>query len=209
MLKIGVLISGSGTNLQAIIEAIEKEDIKAKIELVISNKKDAYGLVRAEKKEIDTLFLNHKDFDTIEKYNLKLIEELKNRDIGLVVLAGYLKVLTNDFIKAFKNKIINVHPSLLPSFCGVGCYGEKVHQQVIDYGCKYTGATVHFVDEGVDTGPIILQKIVEIDEDDTFISLQKKVLKIEHEILPMAVKLFCENRIVLDGRKTRILGEIK
>lgn len=200
MLKIGVLISGSGTNLKAIIEIIENENIKAKIDLVISNRKDAYGLKIAESKGIEAFYLDN---------NLRLIEEFKKRDIELIVLAGYLKILSSDFIKVFKNKIINIHPSLLPSFGGEGCYGAKVHEKVLNYGCKYSGATVHFVDEGVDTGPIILQKIVEIDEDETTTSLQEKVLDIEHEILPMAVKLFSENRIVLNGRKVKILGEMK
>lgn len=209
MLKIGVLISGSGTNFQAIVETIEDENINAKVELVISNKKDAYGLKRAESRGIRALYLDSKDFNNIEDYDLKLIEEFKKRDIELIVLAGYLKVLSSDFIEAFKNKIINIHPSLLPSFGGRGCYGEKVHEKVLNYGCKYSGATVHFVDNGVDTGPIILQKIVEIDEDETINSLKQKVLTIEHKILPMAVKLFAEERIVLNSRKVKILGEMK
>ncbi len=122
-----------------------------------------------------------------------------------MVLAGYLKILSEDFIKTFKNRIINIHPSLIPSFCGDGYYGERVHQAVLDYGCKYTGATVHFVDEGTDTGPIILQEVVKVEEDDDVNTLKEKVLKIEHKLLCQAVRLFCQDRIILKGRNTKII----
>ncbi|NLN14911.1 MAG: phosphoribosylglycinamide formyltransferase [Tissierellia bacterium] len=205
MLKIGVLISGGGTNLQAIIDNIERGCIKGKIQLVISNKKAAYGLERARKAGIEALYINPKDYKDSQEYNQRLIEELKARGVELVVLAGYLKILSKDFIQAFRNRIINIHPSLIPSFCGPGYYGERVHKAVLDYGCRVSGATVHIVDEGTDTGPIVLQKCVEVDQDETVESLQKKVLKVEHEILVEAVKLFCEGRIFISGRQVKIL----
>jgi phosphoribosylglycinamide formyltransferase-1 len=205
MLKIGVLISGGGTNLQALIDNINEGNIDGKIELIVSNKKDAYGLIRGKLAGIETLYLDPKVYATSEEYNLKLIEEFIKRQIDLVVLAGYLKILSEDFIKTFKNRIINIHPSLIPSFCGDGYYGERVHQAVLDYGCKYTGATVHFVDEGTDTGPIILQEVVKVEEDDDVNTLKEKVLKIEHKLLCQAVRLFCQDRIILKGRNTKII----
>lgn len=199
--KIGVLISGGGTNLQAIIDNIKNGNINGKIELIISNKENAYGLVRGEKENIDTLYLDRKEFNSEEEYNLELIKNFKERNIELIILAGYLRVLSKDFIQAFRGRIINIHPSLIPSFCGKGYYGERVHKAVLDYGVKITGATVHFVDEGTDTGPIILQEAVEVKDTDTLDNLKKKVLKVEHKILVQAVKLYCENRLSLEGRK--------
>lgn len=205
MLKIGVLISGGGTNLQAIIDNIESGYINGKIELIISNREDAYGLVRGQKAGIESLYVNPKDFKDNNEYNLSLVKEFKDRNVDLVVLAGYLKILSHGFIKEFKNKIINIHPSLIPSFCGDGYYGEKVHKGVIDYGCKISGATVHIVDEGTDTGPIVLQRSVQVAEDESVESLQEKVLEIEHKILVEAIKLFSDNRISVEGRRVKIL----
>ena len=205
MLKIGVLISGGGTNLQAIIDNIDSGYINGKVGLIISNKKDAYGLVRGQKSDIESLYVNPKDYESNKDYDLRLIKEFKDRDIDLVVLAGYLKILSREFIQEFQNRVINIHPSLIPSFCGDGYYGEKVHQGVLDYGCKVTGATVHIVDEGTDTGPIILQKSVELEEDETVESLQQKVLEIEHKILVEAIKLYCDNRISVVGRRVKIV----
>lgn len=202
--KIGVLISGGGTNLQAIIDNIKAGNINGKIQLVISNRKDAYGLVRSEEAGIENMYINPSDFSSNEDFNLKLIQEFKKRQVDLVILAGFLKVLTKDFISAYSGKIINIHPSLIPSFCGKSYYGSKVHEEVIKYGVKYTGATAHFVDEGTDTGPIILQEVVPVDRDDTVDTLQKKVLHVEHKILIQAIKLCCDNRISLDGRKVII-----
>lgn len=202
--KIGVLISGGGSNLQSIIDNVEEGNIEGRVELVISNKKDAYGLERARKHNIEAIYVNRKDFQGEEDYNLHLIEILRERGIGLVVLAGYLRVLSGDFIQAFKNKIINIHPSLIPSFCGRGYYGEKVHEAVIAYGVKLTGATVHFVDEGTDTGPIIMQEAVRVYEDDRVEDLQKRVLEKEHELLVAAVRNFCQGRIKIDGRIVRV-----
>ncbi|WP_416198558.1 MAG: phosphoribosylglycinamide formyltransferase [Sporanaerobacter sp.] len=203
--KIGVLISGGGTNLQCIIDKVKSGYINGEISLVISNKSDAYGLVRAEREGIEAIWIDKKKYSTEEEYNDAIIEELKNRDIELVILAGYLKVLSKKFVTEYKGRIINIHPSLIPSFCGKGYYGEKVHEEVLKYGVKVSGATVHFVDEGTDTGPIILQKAVEVKDDDTVESLKARVLKVEHEILPEAVKYFCDGKISLDGRKVIIM----
>lgn len=203
-LKIGVLVSGGGTNLQSIIDNINSGNINGKIDIVISNKENAYGLERARLNNIDAVYINPKEYDSIDSFNDKIIEELTNRNIDLVVLAGYLKILSHRFIEAFKNKIINIHPSLIPSFCGKGFYGLKVHEEAIKYGVKVTGATVHFVDENADTGPIILQDVVFVDDNDTAESLQKKVLEIEHKILPQAIKLFCDCKIQVNDRKVVI-----
>lgn len=199
--KIGVLISGSGTNLQTLIDNITSGDIYGEISVVISNKKDAYGLTRAKNNGIDAIYIDRKNsLDDIE-FNKKIIEELKKRDVQLVVLAGYLRILSSEFISQFRNRIINIHPSLIPSFCGKGYYGEKVHKAVLDYGAKITGATVHFVDEEADTGPIIFQKSVEISEGDNVETLKNKVLEVEHVLLSEAVRLYCKDKIIVSGRK--------
>lgn len=205
MIRLGVLISGGGTNLQAIIDHINNGNIRGKIELIISNKRDAYGLVRGKEAGIESKYINPKDFEDEEQYNGRLMKEFKDRNVDMVVLAGYLKILSGEFVREFKNRIINIHPSLIPSFCGDGYYGEKVHRAVIDYGCKLTGATVHIVDEGTDTGPIILQKSVEVEDDETVPSLQGKVLKMEHRLLVEAIKLYCDNRISVEGRRVKII----
>lgn len=202
--KIGVLISGSGTNLQSLIDNVENGSINGVISLVISNKKDVYGLERAKQSKIDAIYLNAKEYENFDKYNDAVIEELKNHGVELVVLAGYLKILTSKFIEEYKNRIINIHPSLIPSFSGKGYYGIKVHEAVIDYGVKISGATVHFVDEGADTGPIIIQEAVEVKSDDTAVTLQQKILEIEHKILPLAVKYYCQGKIQISGRKVKI-----
>ena len=202
--KIGVLISGSGTNLQSLIDNIETGNIKGKIAVVISNRKDAYGLNRARQKNIDALYIRQKDYESFENFNDAIIDELKKHNVELVVLAGYLKILTSKFIEEYRNRIINIHPSLIPAFCGKGYYGIKVHEEVIKYGVKLSGATVHFVDEEADTGPIIIQEAVEVSYEDTAETLQQKVLQIEHKILPLAVKYYCEGKIQISGRKVKI-----
>ncbi len=202
--KIGVLISGGGTNLQSLIDNIDEGKVNGEIKLVISNRKEAYGIIRAEKAGIETLYINRKEFQREEEYNKRIIEEFIKRDIDLVVLAGYLKVLSKEFIEKYRGRIINIHPSLIPSFCGKGCYGEKVHEMVLEYGVKLTGATVHFVDEGTDTGPIIIQRAVEVKDDDTVDTLKTRVLEVEHQLLPEAVRLFCEDRLSIEGRKVII-----
>lgn len=199
--NIGVLISGNGTNLQALIDSVNRGYINGSIKVVISNRENAYGLTRARENSIEALYINRKEFDSDIEFDLKILDELEKRQVELVVLAGYLKVLSKKFVNHYKNRIINIHPSLIPSFCGKGYYGERVHRAVLEYGVKITGATVHFVDEGADTGPIILQEAVTVDNDDTISTLKEKVLKIEHKLLPMAVKLFCENKLEVIGRK--------
>ncbi len=203
MINIGVLISGGGTNLQAIIDGIDQGLIKGKIKVIISNREDAYGLERGKKANIESIFIDPKGYDD-EGYSHRLVKELKKREVDLVILAGFLKILSKEFINEYRSKIINIHPSLIPSFSGKGYYGEKVHKAVLDYGVKYTGATVHFVDEGADTGPIIMQEVVRVEDSDTIETLKEKVLKVEHRILVEAVKLYCEGRISIKGRKVII-----
>lgn len=204
LVKIGVLISGSGSNLQSIIDNINSGKIKGKIEVVISNKKSAYGLERARNNNIDAVYINSKLYNDTDNYNNAIIKELKKRNVELVVLAGYLKILSQEFVKEYKNKIINIHPSLIPSFCGMKYYGLKVHEAAVNYGVKVTGATVHFVNEEADAGPIIMQETVRVTDNDTPETLQKKVLEIEHKILPEVIKLYCDRKIKVKGRKVVI-----
>lgn len=196
--KIAVLISGGGSNLQAVIDKVHKKD--GIIDVVISDEDDAYGLTRAKNADIDTLVINNKNYPSREEFADKIKEELLKREIDLIVLAGFMKILPPSFAKTFKNRIINVHPSLIPSFCGKGYYGIKVHEAVLSYGSKITGATVHFADEGADTGPIIIQGTVPVFTEDTPEILQKRVLEVEHMILPKAVSLFCLDKLVVKGR---------
>lgn len=206
-IRIAVLVSGNGSNLQALIDSIEKGEIKGKIEVVISNKKDAYALERAKKYGIEGVYIGKFNYPRKEERDKKLIEILNEKKIDLIVLAGYMSILHERIVNMYRNRIINIHPSLIPSFCGKGYYGERVHKAVLDYGVKLTGATVHFVDEGADTGPIILQRAVEVNFDDTVETLSKKVLKVEHQLLPLAVKLFCEGKLRVIGRKVEIIGD--
>lgn len=205
--KIGVLISGGGTNLQILIDNIKKGYINGSIKLIISNKEDAFGLERAKKADIEAIYINPTLYKNAVDYDRKLIEEFKKRDIELIVLAGYLKILSREFVVEYRDRIINIHPSLIPSFCGKSFYGKRVHKAVLDYGCKITGATVHFVDENTDTGPVILQEPVKVYDDDTVESLQKRVLEAEHNILSKAVKLFCEGKLKIEGRHVKIIEE--
>ena len=195
MVKIGVLISGGGTNLQAVIDGCENKSINGEVRVVISNKENAYGLERAR---------NHKIKAICEKDENKIIEILKENEVELVILAGYLKIVSPKLVNEYRNKIINIHPSLIPAFCGKGYYGEKVHQGVIDYGAKVPGATVHFVDEGADTGPIIMQKTVEVKQDDDAKKLAERVHEVEHEILTKSISMFCENKLTVNGRRVYI-----
>ncbi|HBV68757.1 MAG TPA: phosphoribosylglycinamide formyltransferase [Clostridiales bacterium] len=206
-LKIGVLISGSGTNLQSLIDSAKSGEINGEIAVVISDKEDAYGLERARMNGIDAVFVDAKRYENRTAFNDEIVSVLKKHGVVLVVLAGYLKILSPEFISEYRNKIINIHPSLIPSFCGKGYYGLKVHESVIEYGAKITGATVHFVDEEADAGPIILQESVEVYWDDTPEVLQQRVLKIEHRLLPAAVKYYCDGRIETEGRKVKIREE--
>ncbi|MBR2530421.1 MAG: phosphoribosylglycinamide formyltransferase [Lachnospiraceae bacterium] len=199
MLKIAVLVSGGGTNLQAIIDAQKADKLgSAVIGLVVSNKDDVYALKRAEAAGIPSKVIKPKDFPDKDSYGLALAKELQECGIGLVVLAGFLVVLPESFIDAFAGKIINIHPSLIPSFCGEGFYGLKVHEAALSRGVKITGATVHFVDKGCDTGPIIMQKAVEVHDGDTPEVLQKRVMEqAEWVILPEAIRRIAERKEIV------------
>jgi len=198
-LKLGVLISGSGSNLQSIIDNIEKGTLKATIKIVISNTPHAFGLTRAQKHGLPVAVLKHEDFKSREDFDREIIRLLKINDVDLVVLAGFMRILTPTFLKAFHQKIINIHPALLPSFPGT--HGQK---DAFEYGVKFSGCTVHFVDEGVDTGPIIIQSVVPVFQDDTRETLAARILKEEHRIYPQAIQFFAEGKIVIAGRKVQI-----
>lgn len=198
MKNIAVMVSGGGTNLQALIDAEKNGIIKnGHITLVISNKPEAYALQRAKNAGIKTEVAEKNSYSSAEEYNAALVEILKKHNTDLVVLAGFMVILKENFIKAFENRIINVHPSLIPAFCGDGFYGLRVHKAALDYGVKITGATVHFVNEITDGGKIILQKAVCVEEDDTPETLQKRVMQqAEWVILPQAVEMFCSDKII-------------
>lgn len=203
MLKVAVLVSGGGTNLQAILDAIDNGTItNAKVEVVISNNKNAYALERAKNHGIEALCISPKDYGTRDAFNKAFLEKLDDFQPDLIVLAGFLVVIPKQMIEKYRNRIINIHPSLIPSFCGTGYYGLKVHEGVLSRGVKVTGATVHFVDEGTDTGPIILQKAVEVEQDDTPEILQRRVMeKAEWIIMPKAIDLIANGKVsVVDGR---------
>lgn len=202
MLKLAVLVSGGGTNLQAIIDAISAGKItNACISVVISNNANAYALERARAHGIEALCISPKDFESREPFNQAFLDKLNSYNVDLVVLAGFLVVLPEMMIKEYTNRIVNIHPSLIPSFCGKGFYGLKVHEGVLARGVKVTGATVHFVDEGTDTGPIILQKAVEVEQGDTPEVLQRRVMEqAEWVILPKAIDLIANGKVsVEDG----------
>lgn len=206
MLKIGVLVSGGGTNLQAIIDRINDGTITdAKIVSVVSNKENAYALERIKKYNIDGKCIKPRDYTTRQEFNIAIRDHFLSLGVNLILLAGYMVVLSEEFVRAFPNRIMNIHPSLIPAFCGNGYYGLRVHQGVIDRGIKVTGATVHFVDEGTDTGPIILQKAVEVRDDDTPEILQRRVMEeAEWIIYPEAIRLYSEGRIEIQGNRVMI-----
>ena len=199
MINIGVLASGRGTNLQAIIEAIKEGKIEGRISIVISDNHDAFALKRAKQNNIEIEYVNFKSFKNREDFDKEIIKILKEKKIDLVVLAGYMRILSPYFIRAYQNKIMNIHPALLPSFPGL-----HAQKQAIEHGVKVAGCTVHFVDEGVDSGPIILQKAVEVNDDDTEESLTEKILKEEHQIYPLAIQLFTKGRLMIKGRRVFI-----
>lgn len=193
MFKIAVLVSGNGTNLQAIIDHyLNNPDIK--ISLVISNKKDAYALKRAGLANIPTMVISKKDFPNQSD---EILKQVKANNIDLIVLAGYLSILSGSIINEYKNKIINIHPSLIPAFCGPGMYGHHVHEAVIKSGVRYSGCTVHFVNGGVDSGPIILQQAVDVDFIDTPDSVAAKILVYEHKLLVKAIDLIANNKVIV------------
>lgn len=203
MIKIAVCVSGGGTNLQAIIDAIENQTItNAEIEVVISNNPNAYALERANRHGIKSVCVSPKNFDSREEFNQAFLDCLDSFEVDLVVLAGFLVVIPPEMIERYRNRIINIHPSLIPSFCGTGYYGLKVHEGVLARGVKVTGATVHFVDEGTDTGPIIMQKAVEVQQADTPEVLQRRVMEqAEWIIMPKAIDLIANEKVsVVDGK---------
>ena len=199
-MNIAVFCSGSGTNLQAIIDSQKKGHIKADIRLVVSDVPDCYGLTRAKNAGIKTLVVERKNFKTKKDFELELLKALKKENIGLIVLAGYMRMLSGDFIRAYENKILNIHPALLPSFKGT--QGIK---DAFSYGVKVTGPTVHFVTLDMDSGPVILQSPVKVTEDDTEETLGQAIHEEEHKIYPRAIQLFVEGKLKIEGRKVRIL----
>ncbi len=194
--KIGILVSGRGTNLQAIIDAIENGELNARIAVVLSNKKEASALERAQKKDIETVYLDPKPFASKKEFDRTLARELEDRQVDLVCLAGYMRILGPEFIRKFEGKIINIHPSLLPAFPGL-----DVQQKAIDYGVKFSGCTVHFVNEEVDNGPIILQAVVPLHPSDNAETLAERILIQEHLIYPRAIQMIVENRLHIENRK--------
>ena len=207
MKKIAVLVSGGGTNLQALIDAQHAGQIvNGEIVAVISSDPTAYALQRAANAGIPGFVVARKDYSSNQAMTVALVEKLQALDIDLVVLAGFMTILTEEMVAAYPNAIINIHPALIPSFCGPGCYGLHVHEKALAYGVKLSGATVHFVSEECDGGPIILQKAVDVLPDDTPEVLQRRIMEqCEWKIMPRAVSLFCQDRLQVEGRTVRIL----
>ena len=208
MKRIAVLVSGGGTNLQALIDAKAAGKIpEGEFAAVVSSSPDAYALQRAEKAGIPTYVINRKDYGSNQELTIALTALLQEQKIDLIVLAGFMYILTRELVDAYPNAIINVHPALIPSFCGEGCYGLHVHEKALAYGVKVSGATVHFVSEECDGGPIILQKAVNVEEGDTPEVLQRRIMEqAEWIILPKAVDLFCRDKLIVEGRRVHILS---
>lgn len=206
MVNVAVLVSGGGTNLQALIDARQNGTLRgANLALVLSSNAKAFALERAAAAGIETVVVSKKAHPVREDFTRAVLDELHNRSIGLVVLAGFMYVLSPFFFESYENKVVNVHPALIPAFSGNGFYGLRVHEAVLEYGVKLTGATVHFVNEVTDGGAIIMQKAVDVHDDDTPETLQQRVMRdAEHVLLAEAVSLFCENRLIVSGRKVRI-----
>ncbi len=207
MMNIAVFVSGGGTNLQALIDAESRGEIKnGKITFVLASNENAYALERAKKAGIETAVVSRKSYSSKEDYDKAILSALENKNIDLIVLAGFLSILGEELCTKYRNRIINIHPSLIPLFCGDGFYGKRVHTAVLESGVKVTGATAHFVNEITDGGAIILQKAVPVEQGDNEDILQYRVMRqAEWEILPKAVSLFCEGRIKINGNKTEIL----
>jgi phosphoribosylglycinamide formyltransferase-1 len=203
-IPIGVLVSGSGTNLQAIIDAIETKRLDAKVEVVLSNTADAQGLVRAQDRGIATAVLDHKQFPSREAYDQAVVDILRARGVELVVLAGFMRLLSPVFVKAYSNRIMNIHPALLPSFPGL-----HVQKKALEHGVRFSGCTVHFVNEECDEGPIIIQAVVPVFPDDSEESLAARILNQEHRIYPRAIQLYAEGRLRVEGRRVLVDGLAK
>jgi len=201
IVDLGILVSGSGSNLQSIVDRIEDHRLDARIQVVISNNPEAYALQRIKKYGIPAVVINHREFGSREAFDQKMIEVLRDHHVELVVMAGFMRVLTPVFLNAFPMRIMNIHPALLPSFQGI-----HAQRRAFEYGVKFSGCTVHFADEGVDTGPIIIQALVSVLDDDTEETLADRILREEHRIYPQAIQFYAEGRIELIGRKIRIRG---
>lgn len=199
MLTLGVLASGKGSNFQSIIDNINSGYLKARIAVLITDNPEAYAVERAKNHNIESLIIQPNEFPDKDSYYSHLANELKSRGVELVILAGFMRVVGRSLIKEFRNKTMNIHPALLPSFPGL--HGQK---QAVDYGVKISGCTVHFVNEGVDTGPVIIQDAVPVYEDDTEATLSERILKQEHKIFPQAIKLYSEGKVTVKGRKVTI-----
>ncbi len=209
MKRIAVLVSGGGTNLQALIDAQGRgEIVNGSIAAVVSSSPDAYALERAEKADIPGYVIDRQDYPSNRAMTVALVDKLRQLDIQLVVLAGFMTILTEEMVRAFPNAILNIHPALIPSFAGPGCYGLHVHEKALAYGVKLSGATVHFVSPECDGGPIVLQKAVDVLPDDTPEVLQRRIMEqCEWKLLPQAVSLFCQDRLSVEGRIVRILDK--
>ena len=203
--RIAVLCSGGGTNLQALIDAVQAGRIDGEIVLVLANASKAYALERARQNGIEAVFVSKKNAGSVEAYNDQLLSHLQRVNAGLVVLAGYLPIVGEQIVRAYDHRIINIHPALIPSFCGVGMYGHHVHEAVIRAGVKLSGATTHFVDEQVDHGGIIMQRSVPVLEGDDADTLAARVLTVEHQILPESVALYCAGKLRVDGNRVHVL----
>jgi phosphoribosylglycinamide formyltransferase 1 len=201
LFRIAVLVSGSGSNLEAIIEGVEKEKLKCSIEIVISDREGTFAIERARKRGIKTYVLDRKVYG--EELSNEVLRILSGK-VDFIVLAGFLSILRGRIVEDFKNKIINIHPSLIPAFCGSGMYGIRVHERAIEYGVKFSGCSVHFVDEKTDAGPIIIQKIVAVYDYDTPKSLQERILKEEHKAICEAIEFILEGRIIIKGRRVML-----
>jgi phosphoribosylglycinamide formyltransferase-1 len=206
-MNIAVFASGRGSNLMAILKAIEEGKLKARVVVVISNNSSAGALEIARSKGIDALHISRRQFSSDREYADKILSELRKRNVELIVLAGYMKKIPAEVVSEYRNRILNIHPALLPFFGGQGMYGINVHKAVIESGVKITGVTVHIVDEEYDHGPIVLQRAVEVKDDDTPETLAERVLKVEHEVYPEAIRLFVEGKVNVFGRKVIIKNE--
>jgi phosphoribosylglycinamide formyltransferase-1 len=198
------MVSGGGTNLQAVLDACADGCIPARVVCVISSKAGVFALERAEKADVPVLVINPRDYADQQAHDAAVISALKSFDAQAVVLAGYMSILGPTLVRRYQYRIINIHPALIPSFCGKGYYGRRVHAAVLEYGAKVSGATTHFVDEGTDTGPIIMQKTVDVLDDDTPETLAARILEVEHRILVQSVALLCEGRLRVEGRRVKI-----
>jgi phosphoribosylglycinamide formyltransferase 1 len=200
-LKLGVLASGRGSNFQSILDEIEKGRLRAEVRILITDNPSAYAIERAKKNGIESLIIKPKEFATKDEFYKTVTDELRKREVELVVLAGFMRIVGAPLINAFPNRIMNIHPALLPSFPGL-----HAQKQAVDYGVKFSGCTVHFVDMGMDTGPIIIQAAVPVYDSDTEETLSERILKLEHRIYPEAIRLFSENRLKVEGRTVKIIG---